>query len=243
MPQKFSYGFLAVSAISLSLIGAVLVLPLAVYKPTLQLSLAWRKQLIGSLLALICLSGILAVFFPDKCSRTFHSRRREKTSALKIKKLDSRAASVHFRGHHPDCGNFDAHLIRLNGRVLCAACTGLFLGGVLVLMGTALYFFLEVDVLGRFDFLDVLVGQIGVALGFFQFKFRGFIRSVLNALFVVACFLVLVGADALAESLLIDLYVVCLIIFWLFTRILVSRWDHSRICRFCRFPCELVFAA
>ncbi|MCS7115402.1 MAG: hypothetical protein RMJ15_04800 [Nitrososphaerota archaeon] len=243
MPHKFDYGFLAISAITLSLIGAALVLPLTLYKSTPPWSLAWRKQLIGALLALICISGILAALFPDKCSKTFHSRKRKKTQNLKVKNLNPSMESVHFRGHHPDCGNFDAHIIRLNRRVLCAACTGLLFGGVLVLAGTASYFFLEVNFLGKPGLWSVLAGQIGIVLGFFQFKFKGFTRSFMNTLFVFSCFLVLVGVDALAENLLIDLYLICLIIFWLFTRILLSQWDHLQICRRCKIPCELAFAA
>lgn len=243
MPYKLSYGFLVASAVTLSIIGATLVLPIAVYKPSFQGDLTSRKQLIGSILVLICLSGILAVFSPEKCSKTFHNRRKGKPSALTVEGLGSYLVRAQIRGHHPNCGSFDAHLICLNGRVLCAACTGLFFGGVLVLLGTAFYFFLEADFLGKLGLWGVLVGQIGVVLGFFQFRFKGFIRSFLNAFFVVACFLMLVGADALAENLLVDLYVTCLITFWLFTRILISKWDHSLICRRCRLPCELVFAA
>jgi hypothetical protein len=239
MPQNTGYGFLVFLALSLSLIGIALVLPLAIYKPTVPWSLPWRKPLIGSLLILICLSGIFAVFFPEKCSKTFHVHEKEKTPAYKVENVDSHRVSIHFKGHHPDCGNFRAHLLKLNGQVLCAACTGLLIGGILVLAGTVLYFFAEWNLLGQFGLGAVLAGQAGVALGFFQFKFRGFVRSALNAFFVIACFLMLVGVDSLAENVLLDLYVIGLIIFWLFTRILISQRDHLQICRPCSASCEL----
>jgi hypothetical protein len=28
-------------------------------------------------------------------------------------------------------------------------------------------------------------------------------------------------------------------LFWLLTRVLLSQWDHSRICRECRFSCSM----
>jgi hypothetical protein len=164
---------------------------------------------------------------------------KEKTPAYKVENVDSHRVSIHFKGHHPDCGNFRAHLLKLNGQVLCAACTGLLIGGILVLAGTVLYFFAEWNLLGQFGLGAVLAGQAGVALGFFQFKFRGFVRSALNAFFVIACFLMLVGVDSLAENVLLDLYVIGLIIFWLFTRILISQRDHLQICRSCSASCEL----
>jgi hypothetical protein len=239
MPKKTGYGFLVFLALSLSFIGIALVLPLAAYKPTVQWSFSWRKPLIGSFLSLICLSGIFAVFFPEKCSKTFHMHRKEKTPAYKVKNSNSDKLSICFKGHHPNCGKFAAHLINVYGRVFCAACTGLLLGGLLVLAGTVLYFFAGWNLLGQFGLWAVLAGQTGVALGFFQFKFRGFVRSALNAFFVIACFLVLVGVDSLAENVLLDLYVIGLIIFWLFTRILISQRDHLRICRSCSAYCEL----
>jgi hypothetical protein len=239
MPQNTGYGFLVFLALSLSFIGIALVLPLAIYKPTVLWSFPWQKPLIGSLLTLICLSGIFAVFFPEKCSKTFHVREKGKTPAYKVKNVDSQRVSIHFKGHHPDCGNFEAHLLKLNGQVLCAACTGLLIGGILVLAGIVLYFFAEWNILGQLGLGAVLAGQAGVALSFFQFKFRRFARSALNTFFVVACFLTLVGVDSLTENVLLDLYLIGLILFWLFTRILISQWDHLRICRSCNASCEL----
>jgi hypothetical protein len=239
MPQNTGYGFLVFLALSLSFIGMALVLPLAIYRPTVQWSFSWRKSLIGSILTLICLSGIFAVFFPEKCSKTFKIYKREKKPVYKVKNANSNRLFIRFKGHHPDCGNFGAHLLKLNERVLCAACTGLLLGGILVLAGTVLYFFAEWNILGQFGLGAVLAGQAGVVLGFFQFKFRRFARSALNTFFVVACFLMLVGVDSLTENVLLDLYLIGLIVFWLFTRILISQWDHLRICRSCSASCEL----
>jgi len=58
-------------------------------------------------------------------------------------------------------------------------------------------------------------------------------------LFVFGAFLVLVGIDALAENLFVDLFLTVLISFWILTRIQLSQWDHSRICRDCKSPCGI----
>ncbi|MGB9853845.1 MAG: hypothetical protein ACPLRY_03440 [Candidatus Bathyarchaeales archaeon] len=239
MPKNTDYDFLVALALSLSFLGIALVLPLAIYKPTVQWSVYWRKPLMGLLFTLVCLFGIFAVFFPEKCSKTSHTHEGRKNPASEVKNANSHRVSIHFKGHHPDCGNFEDHLIKVNGRVLCAACTGLFIGALIVLAGSILYFFVEWNILIQSSLLTVLFGQAGVALGLFQFKFRGFTRSVLNAFFVVACFLMLVGVDSLTENVLLDLYLIGLILFWLFTRILISQRDHLLICRLCSTSCEL----
>ncbi|MEM2939742.1 MAG: hypothetical protein QXU95_05685, partial [Candidatus Bathyarchaeia archaeon] len=237
--KSAEYGFLVALTMSISFIGIALVLPLALYPPAISINVSFRKPLIGSILALICFSGILAVFFPKKCSKTIHGSRKDKAPSGEVKDLSPYDASVNFRGHHPNCGNFAAHVICIRGRVLCAACTGLLIGALLALAYTILFFFIGYCFLIQFGLWAIFAGQVGVALGLFQFKFRGFIRSALNAFFVVACFLILAGVDFLTENVFFDLYVVGLIVFWLFTRILTSQWDHLQICKTCVFQCRL----
>lgn len=126
----------------------------------------------------------------------------------------------------------------MNGQIPCAACTGLFLGGIGALLGTILYFFARWE-LGRIGFLVVVMGVAAMIFGFLQLKFGGFARLVLNVLFVLGAFLILAGLDGLTESLLIDLFSIVLVAFWVFTRILLSQRDHWRICRRCSIPCDI----
>jgi hypothetical protein len=121
---------------------------------------------------------------------------------------------------------------------MCAACTGLFLGAVIGVLGAVVYFFIGLDV-EQFSFPLVGVGVGLVAMGFAQFKFRSLIRLFLNALFVLGAFCILIGLDAFTRNLLVDFYVISLIILWILTRILLSEWDHSRICRSCTSECKI----
>jgi hypothetical protein len=119
---------------------------------------------------------------------------------------------------------------------MCAACLGLFLGGIAALAGTILYFFGSLE-LGQFGLWAVLAGQATVLLGFVQFKFRGYPRMLANAFFVFAAYLTLAGIDGVLGSFYVDIYVVVLIAFWLWTRIMLSQWDHWRICHGCQRSC------
>jgi hypothetical protein len=186
---------------------------------------------------LICVFGIVAVFFPKKCSEIY-LHQTEKPTISETENPDFHEISINFKGHHPDCGRFSAHVAHIDGHVFCVACTGLLLGGLIALTGTALYFFVEWNIV-EVGLSAVLVGQIGILLGFVQFKFKGYARLTLNAFFVFACLLTLVGIDKLAESIFINLYMIALITFWLLTRILISQWDHWRICHTCKLSCEL----
>ena len=237
MPPSLSRSSDITYLVITSFLGLFLAGMLTVYPPKMHENLLWRKPLIGSIFGLICVFGILAVFSPAQCSRIFDFG-KEKPSRTYLGKLASHGTSSTLRGHHPDCGNFAAHVFRIGNRTFCAACTGLLLGGLSTLVGTLLYFFSNWRV-ELSSFLMVWMGVLGVGFGLFQLKFRSFVRLFLNVFFVLGTFFILVGVDKLVQSVRVDLFLVALILFWLFSRISLSQWDHERICYACKVAtCE-----
>lgn len=220
-------------ALALSLSGLAMVLPLTIHHHGAD-GLPWRKPLIGSILLAVCLLGISAALFPRRCSRIPHSAKR---GGIKSPEGEGRiqSSTIGIKGHHPECGRFKAHTINIFGRTLCAACTGLLLGALLILPGALLYFFLGWN-LSR-GLWALLIGEVGVGLGLFQIMFKGYTRLLANALFVASCLIILVEVDSVTENTIIGLYVMALIMFWLYTRVMISNWDHVRICGACRSPC------
>ena len=237
MPQNIQPNFILIFTVSISLFGLFTTLMLALYPPTVQENLLWRKPLIGSIFSLICILGITAAFFPNKCSKTFNLLEAEKTAVSNAKDPNFNKVLVTLKGHHPDCEEFSAHVMHISNHTLCAACTGLFIGAFISIIGTAFYFFGGQQI-NEMSFPAVVIGIVGVILGYLQLKFRGFVRLMLNILFVLGAFLTLVGIDELTQSLSVDLFSIVLIVFWIFTRIMLSHWDHRRICHNCKSPCE-----
>ncbi len=237
MSQNISRSFHITYLVIVSFLGLFLAFMLTIYPPNVRESLPWRKPLIGSIFALICILGILAVFFPKQCSRVFDFGKRN-SSRPDLGTFASHKTFSTLQGHHPDCGSFSAHVFQIGDKTFCAACTGLLLGGISAFVGTFLYFFSN----WRFypnSFLVVWLGVLVVGFGLFQFKFKSFIRLSLNLFFVLGAFLVLIGVDRLVQSVAVDLFLVLLILFWLFTRTLLSQWDHQRLCHGCKVAtCE-----
>jgi len=217
--------------ISVSIFGMLVVLMFAFNPPLIHEDFFWRKPLIGSIFSLICILGIFAALFPKQCSKRFHFQKDETN-------FTSHQISATSKGHHPGCGEFSSHVIHVGGYTICAACTGLLLGAIIAFIATAFFLFGELR-MGEMSFPAVLIGVTGLVLGFFQLKFRGIIRSMLNVFFVFGAFLILAGIDELVKSLIIDLFLTVLIVFWLSTRIRLSQWDHRRICINCKNPCEV----
>jgi len=238
MPNSLPRSNILIFMIAVSFFGLFLVATLAINPPMAPESFPWRRPVIGSIFGSICVLGIIAVFFPKQCSAIFHLAKGDRDTSSSTNDFAPHRSSPNLRGHHPDCEGFSAHVIRMNSKTFCAACTGLLLGGLIALIGTVLYFFGDWHI-GQNNFLAVFVGILGVSLGLFQFRFRSFVRLLLNAFFVFGAFSILVGVDELTQSLLVDLFLVVLTVFLLFARILLSQWDHWRICYTCGTPCGI----
>ena len=240
MSPKHHRSFDMIFPILISFLGLLLIAVLTAFPPIVTGNIPWRKPLIGSIFSSICILGILAVFSPTQCLKILELRKKKSTSNFSSGKFVSHRLSSSLQGHHPNCGKFSAHVFRIRSKTFCAACTGLFFGGLLALTGALLYFFGNWRIAEQNSSLMVLLGILGVGLGLFQFKFRNLVRLLLNTLFVLGTLVILIGIDEFVHSLMFDLFVVGLILFWLFTRISLSQWDHKRICSDCNVAgCEL----
>ena len=203
-----------------------------VYPPADAVNNSWRKPLIGSIFSIFCILGIMAVFAPNRCGRILDRKTENVLPDLAVTEVPDGAVTV-LRGHHPTCGKYSAHIFRIGNRIFCAACVGLLLGGLLALAGTVIYFFCEYWV-SDYSVLIVLLGVGGIIFGLFQFKVKGLFRLFANIGFVLGALLIFIEIDFVIHSLFFDLFVFCLIVFWLSTRIALSQWDHEVICSGCK---------
>jgi len=238
----------------LSFIGLFLVGILVFSSPAIEENFPWRKTVIGSIFASICVLGILAAFFPSRCLNVFSFKKKEKRRRSGVKESsDSRQSKFVFQessfamqGHHPNCGNFSTHVFHINERTLCTSCTGLLLGALLSLLGTSLYFSDNWHI-GQESLLLVCIGISGIVFGLLQFPLfknrPNLLRLFFNVFFVLGAFFILIGVDTLLRSVTADLILVVLIVFWLFTRIFLSQWDHERICRSCGLVCDFCWSS
>jgi hypothetical protein len=212
--------------LAVSIIGLALI-PVLVLQPNLEhYQFSVRHSLVGALFSVVCLLGIAAVFYPAKCSGVFQKTQTPLPQANKPSSLVQR------KGHHPDCQNYLGNRIRVGGRVFCAACSGLLVGAIIALIGAGFYFFVGLNAAWGSIWL-VALGEICMLLGLAQIKFAGYVKVIANVVFVVGSFVTLVEADVLSESALVDLYVLGLIGFLLWFRILLSEWNNKRICQTC----------
>lgn len=197
----------------------------------------WKKPLIGSIFGSICILGTLSAFFPSECTHILHLKKKNRgQTADESEPKTLGGTSPQFLGHHPDCGNFSAHVFLIGDRSVCAGCAGLALGAMVSLLGTFLYFFTNLFPTEAYSSI-FWAGFMGVICGLLQYHLfrveRSFVHMLLNFIFVLGALLLLVGADAIANSLPLAIYILALDVFWIYTRIELSRWDHQIVCGDC----------
>jgi hypothetical protein len=216
-------------------------LPLATFGITLPpVSLPWQRQVIGLAFSVICLLGALAGVSPSTCSRPFRAKPKPTKSRQTATSSPSppTGRQVQKKGHHATCTNYASHVVHIGGAVYCAGCTGLVLGAAIALVGSTLHFFLGVPL--TYALVVFWLGFAGVALGLLQHPLyavskprHGVVRVFVNIAFVVGAFLLLASVADLTNNLLLEAYLLLATIYWIFTRIAMSRRAHSRICTLC----------
>lgn len=210
---------------AVSVFGLALV-PLLLLQPNLQADqLTFRRPLVSAIYSVVCIAGIVAVFYPGKCRMTFQKPNVSPDS-------ETPSSAVKFRGHHPDCEEFSANRIIIRGSAFCAACGGLLIGATASLVGMVLFSLGFFD-LGTGSLWVLAVGEALMFLGLAQIKMGGYVKMAVNVLFVVGSCISLIVADLAGQSLLVDAYVLGLIVFMLWFRIVLSEWNNKRICVAC----------
>lgn len=234
-PRKTFPDSLSLGYIGLSLGGLSLLVVLTANPATSRITFPLQALATGLIFTIICLIGITLGVFPSHCARAVHFRGRT-TGGDATDPDTSPGTSVAFQGHHPTCSRFATHVVQIGDATHCAGCVGLVTGAVISLVGCIAYFFLGVSV-GAAGWPVFGVGVGGVVCGVLQYHlFRGCsggIHCLVNVVFVVGAFLLLVAVNALRSNFALEAYLCALMVFWILTRITLSQREHARICAAC----------
>ena len=223
--HKLAWANLAISILGLLMVALMLSRPVTTPTPSGNLT-AW------ALFSTLCILGGTATLFPHTCG---HSTRLPED--LEPSRLTTLAGIRLVHGHHPTCGSYSGHELELDDKTYCAACTGLLIGAIAALTVATLALIYRITP-------PPLTGYIGLALVLPGLIYNPLLnittpilRTLINALFVPGFSLILVAADG-HGNLGLDLLVIALSVYWMYTRIQLSGLSHDAICDNCEEPCE-----
>jgi hypothetical protein len=224
-----------------------LIAMIAFLSPHVSDGFALRRQLTGLIFSVLCILGIIAVFFPQHCSRSPHKERSisERSDSSLQREGDLQKSSwiggisvTH--GHHPLCHPYRQHELVFGKKTLCSACMGLFCGALIALAGAWFVFLQQFPYNLPYGIVFAL-GAVWIVFGLAPYVVANPLGPVrrfsFNALMIVGMLLALVGVDGRAHSFALNAFLIGFFVFVLFTRISLSQDKHEQICATCGQTC------
>ena len=200
----------------LSAAGMILVLTAFENGPS---SVTQQKPAHLILFVVLCALGAVATLFPRRCSPEIrvtgdlHPSRYTDVLGIRV---------IH--GHHSDSLRFSNHEIRLGEKRICAGCLGLLAGSFLAIILAVTQAIQSIPVPPQFGYLGLALVAAGLAYSVVIPGSPPALRTVLNAFLVTGFALVYL---ALTRVRNLGLMGISLSIFWMYTRIRLSRWSHE----------------
>lgn len=194
-----------------------------------------------SLLALICVMGIIAGLYPSNCKNIlFYKNKALKKEILENKQIKR----LKMEGHHPNCEKFQDHIFYFKDNTYCAGCTGLVTGGIISLLLVAIGF-LRIIPLNYFNiiFNASLITQF-ITLTYFMTirQSRNILKIFFNIIFVLSYCLLFISVIIAYNNIFLYLYVTILLFVVILTRKSISRYKHKIICNDCNLvECNISF--
>jgi len=192
----------------------------------------YQDFIIWSIFLLISILGIIAGVTPQKCLK---GHRKNQTVTASVNE------SMIFLGHHPICDNFSSHVIKFGNEIFCGGCSGLVTGAIISIFGSILYLLLGLN-FGISSSILFWTGFSSVFIGLLQHRLsfnNSYLHFFLNLIFVLGTFFLLTGIDLQNGGFFSELYLLSLSIYWILTRITLSKIEHDKICSSCDLKCEI----
>jgi hypothetical protein len=221
---RFVWIFLAISLAGVFIVAGFIVTPVFLPSPRVNLY-------VWSIFSTFLVLGAVATFFPHHCSQ----------SIVETEDLDpSRYLSISgvslIHGHHPLCGRFVNHEFTIAGSSICAGCMGLFIGATSSLLFSVVYLMYNPTIpwgVGLLGLVFIIFGLLYIPV---MKNLPNVLRTVINAIFVVGFSLALMVVDGIGNTEM-ALTTIGFFVFWMYTRIQLSQWNHSLICDGCDEQC------
>lgn len=221
----------------LSIAASFLLLVLAFFGSSNGDNIGMHDRLFVSVVFIAsCIFGISLAMYPGWCKQLIKHGDRNSNRG-KIQKTTRK-----YQGHHPDCSKFKSHTIKIKEKTLCAGCIGLTIGSIISIFLMIIYVITTNDQpLDLFYFL-IILGLIIISLTYIEIMLpirHSIIHVISNIFLVVSFFLIIISIFEITDSKIYGAISILLSFLWLDTRIQLSNWRHTLICKNCGENCKM----
>jgi len=195
----------------------------------------YDKFFVVILFIVICLFGISLAFYPR-----WHKRFKTDKKVESSDKQDKKTIR-HRKGHHPDCDQFKKHILKIKNKTICAGCTGLALGSIISIILICIYLFFTINYLVFFRLILILglIFVFQIYLEIMLLKRNAIIHTLSNVLHVIGFLLIIISIFETTGSIIYALIAILFSFLFFNTRVQLSCYNHSLICKKCEKDCKM----
>ncbi len=222
--------------VMLSILGALLLMILLLIpQPETKSKGILDRMIVGGAFITGCLLGLLLALRPGWIRRT---TKKGYHGAVILKKNSNKRRRL---GHHPDCRGFKDHVIQTKNKTLCAGCTGLALGSIIAIFLMGFYIAVPMRLSNIQLQIIALIGVFFIALSYLEivnYKRKSMAHAITNILLVLGFLFLVIAVHKQTASTPYGVLTVIISFLFMDTRIQLSGWKHSMICKNCKRPCK-----
>lgn len=223
--------------LTLSIAAAFLLLILAFFSPSnISIIGTYDKLVIGGAFITSCIFGISLAIWPSWHKKLVISRNHDANKQQEQKTNRER------QGHHPNCNQFQNHIIRIKNKTYCAGCLGLTIGSIISIFFMIIYLIIASNnSLTTFHFF-IILGFIIIGIIYIEIMLpirHAVIHVISNIFLVIGFLLITIGIFEITGNRIYGFACILLSFLWLDTRIQLSNWRHGLICGNCTETCKV----
>ncbi|UCF13495.1 MAG: hypothetical protein JSW06_04350 [Thermoplasmatales archaeon] len=223
--------------LTLSIAAAFLLLILAFFSSSNVNTIGtYGKLAIGGVFIISCIFGISLAIWPSWHKKFVISRNHS------ANKQQEKKTNRERQGHHPNCNQFQNHIIKIKNKAYCAGCLGLTIGSIISIFFMMIYLIIASNnSLTTFHFF-IILGFIIIGIIYIEIMFpirHAVIHVISNIFLVIGFLLITIGIFEITGNIIYGVASILLSFLWLDTRIQLSNWHHGLICGNCTEPCKV----
>jgi len=196
----------------------------------------YDKLFVGGIFITSCLFGISLAIHPGWFKR-FTKQEKQNPNKKQTQKTARRR-----KGHHPDCDQFQNHILKINNKTLCSGCLGLFIGSIISIFLTIIYIIFRNELSSTAFHFFIILGLFIIGLVYIEIilpKKHTIVHVVSNIFLMISFFIVIISIFEITGSKIYGAISILLSFLWLDTRIQLSNWRHTLICENCSETCKM----
>lgn len=222
--------------LTLSTVAVILLIVLAFYGSGDDI-----KTIDHDRILVVWLFVIISIFGISIAIRPRWYKKFTKTHNQKINNQNIKQTLIERKGHHPDCEQFNSHILTLKNKTYCTGCLGLAIGLTLAIFLAIGYIILVNEYQVTF-YLLIFIGIFLIILTYFEIFIpnrKPIVHIVLNACLMIGFLLIIISMLEISSNILYSIISIIFSLLFLDTRIQLSNYNHKLICLKCNEKCKM----